>query len=321
MAWLRLGDNSATHPLVLGLSVDEDVRLAAWGFLVQVATLSAQHCTDYVVTAQQCQLAAPTGWQRHVTVLTKGGLLTKIARRTAWRIIDNAPDLIHMRSREEVDRDRMRGRDRRNPDLVCPTLLRDGDQCRWCGRTVNWNDHRSLRSGQFDHLDPGTPTRVDTWVVSCKGCNTRRGNPDDLEAQEWILRPRPARPLYGPATTERLDEHYGAAKWPAAEAIPDPPGHRSATPQPAGPRAPRPERLQLPDEGSAPADTASSSTFAGAKVTERPQPGSTPVAGSDGRVGSGRVGTGLVGSGPRSTSPPGSRRRRGKRGSGRGAGS
>lgn len=53
--------------------------------------------------------------------------------------------------------------------------LRDSDGCRYCGISVNWKDRRSEHGAQFDHVIPRGGNTYENVVVSCRGCNNRKG--------------------------------------------------------------------------------------------------------------------------------------------------
>lgn len=174
-----------------------------------VASLSASHLRDGEVDLATARMVAAHRAPVMLRTLVEAGLATKSGRGRSqrWRLI-NEPDLIHMRSRAEVEWDRQRNRDNGNTDLTMPVRLRDGDACRWCGRSVNFvKDRKSARGGTYDHLDPGQPGTVETMVVSCKTCNSSRQD----NRKEWDLthqlRPVPTRRHFQPQTIELLLAH------------------------------------------------------------------------------------------------------------------
>lgn len=52
---------------------------------------------------------------------------------------------------------------------------RDGDACRYCGITANWHDRKGPTGATYDHVDPTGPASPENVVVSCRGCNSRKG--------------------------------------------------------------------------------------------------------------------------------------------------
>ncbi len=51
---------------------------------------------------------------------------------------------------------------------------RDGDNCRFCGRIVNWKDRRGAAGGTYEKLDPDGADTAGNIVVSCRGCSLSR---------------------------------------------------------------------------------------------------------------------------------------------------
>ena len=192
MPWLRVGDTSSTHPLVFRLlevcDGNRQLQLECWGFLVMAATVSAAHLSDYIVSRGLAETVAPGRSEDLAAILIASGLMepVEVDGRAAYKIVD-AEDLLHMRLGEEVELDRARKRDSRRPDLVIPVRIRDGDVCRWCGKTVNFADHKSSRGGVIDSLTSHKNSTLETLVVACRGCNTKR----EIEGQEMTLRKAP----------------------------------------------------------------------------------------------------------------------------------
>lgn len=64
----------------------------------------------------------------------------------------------------------------RDTDLREQIRARDGNQCRYCGHAVHWADRKGPNGGTYDHVDPKGPNTLDNLVVSCRGCNSRKGS-------------------------------------------------------------------------------------------------------------------------------------------------
>lgn len=77
-----------------------------------------------------------------------------------------------------------------NPGLVGAIRARDGDACRYCGRTVNWHDRRGALGGQYDHVNPRGENTLTNVVVACRGCNNKKGGRTPEQAR-MALRPAP----------------------------------------------------------------------------------------------------------------------------------
>ncbi|GAA4358486.1 HNH endonuclease [Angustibacter luteus] len=302
MAWLKTDDSAATEPRVLALADGVELRrLAAWGFLSLVCSLAANHMTDDVLTEAQCRFVAPTTWQRQIDACVRAGLVTKVPRQKAWKLVKPSP--LHMRSREEILNDRVRASDRRDDFLRAYVIRRDGDACRWCGRSVNTSrfDTRSPRGREFDHLDITQPTTIATYVVSCRGCNRRRAVPS--EAATMTLLPAPLQPLYGEQTVSDLREFF--------------PGDTFVVGRNPAPRDLAPGETTRSDTSDL--DPALRATQTPLEAPQTVDADRRPTVGSrsDARDGTGRVGTGQVGSGaapPPTQAQIPARRRRARRG-------
>jgi len=117
---------------------------------------------------------------------------------------------------------------------------RDGDQCRYCGKVVNWTDKRGPDGGTYDHVMPDGPTDAENLVVACRGCNVSKGHRSPAAA-EMSLRevglgaePSPyqcesvpnqceSEHRLGRREEKRREESRGELEtlWPAAPAVSD----------------------------------------------------------------------------------------------------
>lgn len=229
MAWLRIGDTASIHPLRLALHDPAHplVARAAWGVFLDLATLCAAEGT-YDIAPGFMHQAGATEAPDIVRRLHRAGLLIHTGgtgKHRTYKIVDDAPDLIHIRLRTEIDWEKKRRQDTGDPRLKAAVLLRDGDACRWCGRVVQPNDNRSPRGRELDHLHPGQPARTpDDLVVACKVCNGARGKAwQDTEtrdqlAQLFRLLPPPAERIYVQSTATWLLEQ-GHALPPGARVV------------------------------------------------------------------------------------------------------
>ena len=59
----------------------------------------------------------------------------------------------------------------RNLTLRESIKQRDGDRCRYCGKSVNWTDRRSPAGATYDHVDPDGGNSLNNVVVACHQCN------------------------------------------------------------------------------------------------------------------------------------------------------
>lgn len=220
MAWLRVGDTFATDRRVLALN-DPAAPLmgpACRGFFLELAALSASGSTDYVITRGHINLAGGPAAQLLLKRCVRAGLIHPLDGRGAdrrWKLIDDAPELIHIRLAAAVAWEKQQKADTQNTEFQGVVWLRDGDACRWCGRVVQPNDNFSARGKSIDHLQAGQKASgPHDLVVACKGCNGRRGK-EWLDARDdealradytarWQLRPPPSPLIFVRSTVDRL---------------------------------------------------------------------------------------------------------------------
>jgi hypothetical protein len=322
VTWLRVDDTGLTHPRCLHLrTIDDKVSYAeaVVGWVMLAATWSGQQNSDCFVPEAAGVMAGPQHWQNHARLALKVGLIKRADLPTrkanggqrGWLIVIGEGELFHLLSKEELAaRKERRNITRRIPEKV-ETLLRDGDQCRYCADPVNEYDRKGAKQREMDHPDPDDPSVV---VVACKECN---GEKAKRSVEQWVA--AGGRPLLDPPadrgvplilrpkTREWLEKQNvlldGSTPSQGARTGSQP---DDAAPLPAADQA-QPSTAPSHDAANRPA----------ADPAHRPEPGPDPgtatrgVAGRDlpGRVGSG---SGLAPS-PSSGDPP-RRRTRGSRG-------
>lgn len=192
MAWLRIGDNSVTHPkmslLLEACDLDHQLKNEAFSTFILLATVSAAHLTDAWVEMGMIAQIAPGREKAILDVLVAAGLAERVKVEERWkiRLVLDDEEFVHARKRDEVLIDRRRSADKRRDDLMIPVRVRDGDECRWCGRTVSWGNRSGNRGGTIDSLTSHQDSTVDTLVVACRGCNSKRHEGIDL-----VLKPEP----------------------------------------------------------------------------------------------------------------------------------
>jgi len=291
VSWLKAGDNAATHPIVMRVAgfvrsvtrkvLERDVAVnEVFGFAMRCALQSAGHTTDYVIDEGTVFMLGGSRTERLLELARKAGYLkpTRKAGQRAWMLVDD-PDFIHIRLAAEIAWERQQRADAANPQLIVPVRLRDGDECRYCAKIVNWRDRRGGRGGTYDHREPGSAGEL---VVACRGCNSGRRDRTDAE-ERYPLRPAPEHPFYSQATAEFLTEHghhvepTSADQRPASQAdnaTPRPPSqgdNAPATRQPSGsrPRATAARSAETADrlaDGSNFAGTGRDGTGSGSQV-------------------------------------------------------
>lgn len=253
MAWLRVGDTFATDPRVLALN-DPAAPLmgpACRGFFLELAALSANSSTDYVITRGQVNLAGGQVATQLLRRCERAGLIRPLDGRGVgrrWKLIDDAPELIHIRLAAEVAWEKQQKADTQNAEFQTAVWLRDGDACRWCGRVVQPSDNKSARGKTLDHLQAGQRAAgAQDLVVACRGCNGRRGKEwldarDDETARaeytaRWQLRPPPSPLIFIRSTVEQLADRGHAV--PAGAVVAER-AKMFDTPTTSGPEVSRP---------------------------------------------------------------------------------
>jgi hypothetical protein len=199
MPWLRIDDTAPDDPKVLRAGHE------VFGFAVLCAAWSAGKIgkiEDAFVPDYVAQRIAPGVWDELARQATRAGLFSKPCRSRGERgwFVDQTDQLLHMRTNDEVQADREKSRATRQAGPTRDVRLRDGDQCRYCGKTVNWADRVSGRGGTYDHPDP---TDRDTFVVACFACNREKSNRTPQQAGMPLL-PVPSVALIGPHTAQRF---------------------------------------------------------------------------------------------------------------------
>lgn len=336
MPWLKLGDTAANHPIAVAALEHPDgstqLLNEVFGWAVRCALQSTAHLTDYVITrGTALQIAGESRADLVFDVATFCGYITETEYqgRAAFKLHDD-PEFIHMRTKEEVEWERQRKTDNRNPALIAPVRHRDGDACRYCGLVVNWRARTGRIAGTYDHRQPGRAATVETLVVACTACNKTRGDAADADTRTPLLEP-PLKPYY----SQHTREWFAASDWANRNGYALPPAHgpeipHGQRPAPAGnattveqrtgtPPAPAPTR-QHPGGPPASAPPVIPNPVAPGRTEQEPAATTSPRPGPTGagRGGSGRAGLGGGGTGadppPPEATPQHSSPRRTRRG-------
>lgn len=315
MPWLKEGDAAANHPIVLAAmeleDADDRILNECFGWVNRCATQSAAYEKDYIITVGTAKLMAGSIGRYNALVkaakfcgyITDTEISVDGETRQAFKLVEDN-DLFHMILKDERAWTNQRKKDQRNPKLTVPVRLRDGDACRYCGKTVSWSDRVSGRAGSYDHTRPGEEATVSTYVVCCKECNGRRSNdPDSI----WNPMAAPEEPLFGPQTVEFLAGH-GITVKPTYQR-PAPRTTKTSSTNAAEDTPPVEQPSQAApgtDEATAPTGPSSDSAATSAsEATERPAPDPRGSSGTGlgqrspgpSHVGTGRGGTGQGGTG------------------------
>lgn len=254
MAWLRTDDQAPDHPKVLRSQSSprppdlvlgpEGFACAVFGAVSLAAAWSAGKLQDGWLPESLMRRVAGRDADLLAKSAVRAGMFTKRQRgplgEFGW-YVNQEDELLHMRTSAEVNADRDRSRVTRQIGPTRLVRLRDGDQCRYCGKSVNWADRRSARGGTYDHPDPADR---DVFVVACFGCNRSKAERTPEQAGMPLL-PVPDVPLIGPDTAQRFSvpQQVPGARQHGADAPARPLEGADATPaaQPApGPAAAHP---------------------------------------------------------------------------------
>lgn len=240
MSWLRSSDTVAHDPRTLAPldleDADERTVDEVFGFSVRLAAEAASKETDRKVTIGMTRALAGSPARA-------ARLMGMLVYAKVWRPIDggweliNDPTYLHLRAQGEVDRDRIRAKDNRNDALTVTARLRDGDECRYCRKPVNWRDRKSLQGATWEHVNiANQPTQLHEFVVCCFECNRE-------PATRGPLLPAPSKPVYGKDTKDYVKERLG--KWPTRADIAERLGLRTSPESASGSQ--RTEEESAPD--------------------------------------------------------------------------
>ena len=203
MAWVRGGDEAAMLEIVLAPAIEGDERLVneLYGFAARCAALAAAEGT-YRIGFGKAFVVGTTRTRALIDMAVKYGYMAKVSgdgEPEAWEL-QQVRGLFHIKTKEEKDWENRRKRDNSNPKLTCPVRRRDGDNCRYCGREVDWVNRTGPLGATYDHVN-GTPAdSPDDLAVCCKECN------EDPNSRP-PLQPPPRRPVYGAKTKEHLKKY------------------------------------------------------------------------------------------------------------------
>lgn len=180
MAWIESHQSLANHPKtrklarLLGVS-----RVTAIGHLHMLWWWAMEYAEDGDLSRfDAIDMAVACDWDGDETVLlealTQAGFVDPDHRLHDWD--DYAGRLLEQR-RLHADRARRNKGLYNDNELIRIVRSRDGDNCRYCGRIVNWKDRRGAEGGTYDHVDPDAkPENVpENIVVACRACNSGKG--------------------------------------------------------------------------------------------------------------------------------------------------
>lgn len=314
LAWTRSDDNTLLHPKLLKLEqlggADDRFLNEAYGFVARCTTWSGAVLEDGFFPVAIARTAAPARWAVLTDALVKARLLKRSRKNglDGWQVVMD-DQLLHVRSKAQVMKDREAQRVLSRVQKISREVrLRDGDQCRYCGKTVAFTgDRRSARKGTYDHVVPqrlGGEESVENIVVACGACNRRKGDRPLPDCDGMTLREPPDDPYYEPETAEWLGvdgPQARAGDEPDTAATPDTAALEARPDDPS--RTPQPQRR----DPTVP-DTAAPAARPGAPSARGQPPPDLDPPTSGTRPGTGRAGSGHT------PPPPTKRGRRAPRG-------
>lgn len=194
VAWIELHQSVWTHRKTMVLAAElgiPDIYAAAhmahlWCWAVDNAP------TGELTGLPAHVIAKGAGWQGDPEAFLEATIAAGYIDRDGDRLFlhdweDYAGRLIDLRRK---DRDRKRElRHAYQQGVIDAVRARDGNTCRYCGKSVNWNDRRGPDGGTYDHIIPDGPTTVDNLVVCCRACHSRKGGRTPQEAGMRLLPP------------------------------------------------------------------------------------------------------------------------------------
>lgn len=188
MVWFKVDDDLWSHPKV------EAAGLEAMGLWLLVGSYCGRYLTDGLVPASAPRKMGDEG-NKLASRLVRSGLWEDTGDEDKpWRFHDwlnYNPSKASVLMRQRVDK--LKQALNRDPQLRGAIKDRDGEQCRFCGKKVNFNDGKSDAGGTYDHLTPtsqGGQNTADNLVVACRTCNTKKGGRTPTEAGMELLPPR-----------------------------------------------------------------------------------------------------------------------------------
>lgn len=190
MPWARIDDRANSDAKLLALS-DSAFRLWVGGLIFCQANLTDGFIPAHVIQTFGIRARSKAPLVRELTtgILGKKPLWQEVTG--GWQFNDF---LDWNDSREVVIATRQTTKQRialfRDPGLRQQVRDRDGDICRYCGRTVRWHDRKGELGGTYDHVKPVGGNGLDNLVVCCRSCNSKKGGRTPEQAGMSLLAPK-----------------------------------------------------------------------------------------------------------------------------------
>lgn len=188
MPFIRLSDNYIDHPKFTALS-DGSFRL--WH---EAMAFCRKHQTDGLIPKKTMLEFTSYGPKRLEQLLTpwlegKNPLIV-IVPKFGFKVHDYLEwNLSKEQENQQRKETRLRVAMNRDGGFRRALRERDGDACRYCGCAVIWADRRGPTGATYDHVDPNGGESADNIVISCRGCNSRKGSRTPEVAEMRLLPP------------------------------------------------------------------------------------------------------------------------------------
>lgn len=237
MTWLRTDDNFDRDPMILNVCRTRRDKTLVLGYLYELMLHCASGRTDGFLPDMLFRDAVRSKrWRELLTspptgtaLIHRRGDTCACLKDRVWR--DDAADLyVHHYllmnpTAAETDVARLKSAELRDAELRAVVRRRDRDRCRYCAIVVRWADRRSAVGGVLDHVDPTRADGAANLVVSCRGCNSRKGGRTPAGAGMTLL-PAPGSdlaPTNGSATDPDTDVPVRDGTGRATDPPPRPP--------------------------------------------------------------------------------------------------
>lgn len=204
-------DETANHEVVVEPAYEGDDLLvnALFGLYTRLvcASQASKDLPNNRVTFGMIHNAQPARTKEMIALLVKYRYLELVPDQEREYNLLQHKGLVDWEPKEVIEWRNQRKRDISDPRLTMPCRYRDGDQCRYCHRVVDWANRSGKAGGTYDHINPGTPAQTaEDLRVSCNGCNAGRGNRKDAD-DRYPPQPVPERPYYTDRTAVALRDY------------------------------------------------------------------------------------------------------------------
>ena len=196
MAWLEIHQSLRDHRKTYEAADALDVKpVTMMGMLISLWLWAIDNVPDGDITEIRPKtIARAAQWdgdpEELMNVLIDCGWFDKHDGQILihdWQ--EYAGKLIDRREQEKAYRMRQRTL-YSNMRVIKAVRNRDGDNCRYCGRIVNWDDRKGAGGGTYNLVDPDGDHSIDNIVVACRACDLKKAGRTPEQAGMTLLQPR-----------------------------------------------------------------------------------------------------------------------------------